>query len=195
MCKSRVDLGFLIDSSGSIESQGRGNFKRILDFVKTLISFFPVSRRHTHVGVIIFSSQPVPIFRFSRYSTKAEVLKAVDRIRYMRGGTRIGKALRYAGRYFFRRRRRGRKPVLIVMTDGISQDRVRRPASQLKRRQVEIFSLGIGKRYKRRQLSEMATSPAHVLTVGFNSLSTVVTAIKQRACMPTVPSKYTLFSI
>ena len=97
VCRSRVDLGFLIDGSGSI----RKHFTRVLDFVKTLISFFPISPRQTRVGVVVFSSRPYPIFPFNRYYSKTSVIRAVDRIRYPYGGTRIGRALRFVSRYEF----------------------------------------------------------------------------------------------
>ena len=51
-----MDLGFLIDGSGSIEQAGRGNFKKELNFVKQIVNGFKVCKKSTHVGVIIFSS-------------------------------------------------------------------------------------------------------------------------------------------
>ena len=51
-----MDLGFLIDGSGSIEQAGAGNFKKELNFVKQIVNGFKVSKKDTHVGVIIFSS-------------------------------------------------------------------------------------------------------------------------------------------
>ena len=56
VCTAKVDLGILIDGSGSIEQTGPGNFKRELNFVKQIVSAFEVSRDGTHVGIIIFSS-------------------------------------------------------------------------------------------------------------------------------------------
>ena len=99
VCRLRVDLAFLVDGSGSIENQGKGNFMRVLDFVKTLISFFPISARQTRVGMVLFSTRPYPIFRFNRYYSKTSLIKAVDRVRYPYGGTRLGRALRYVSRY------------------------------------------------------------------------------------------------
>ena len=99
VCRLKVDLGFLVDGSGSIENRGRGNFMHVLDFIKTLISFFPISASQTRVGMVVFSSRPYPIFRFNRYYTMRSVIKAVDRVRYPYGGTMLGRALRYVSRY------------------------------------------------------------------------------------------------
>ena len=72
---------------------------RVLDFVKTLISFFPISARQTRVGLVVFSNRPYLIFRFNRYNSKTSLVKAVDRVRYPYGGTKLGRALRCVSRY------------------------------------------------------------------------------------------------
>lgn len=97
VCQSRVDLGFLIDGSGSM----RRTFIQIIDFVKTLISFFPISQSQTRIGLIVFSSKAYPVFPFNRYNSKASVIRAVDRVRFPYGGTRTGNALRFTSGYVF----------------------------------------------------------------------------------------------
>ena len=87
-----------MDGSGSIQTQGKTNFMHVLDFIKTLISFFPISASQTRVGMVVFSTRPYPIFRFNRYYTQNSVIRAVDRVRYPYGGTRLGRALRYVSR-------------------------------------------------------------------------------------------------
>lgn len=99
VCRLRVDLGLLVDGSGSIQARGKTNFMHVLDFIKTLVSFFPISASQTRVGMVVFSSRPYPIFPFNRYYTKTSVIKAVDRVRYPYGGTKLGRALRYVSRY------------------------------------------------------------------------------------------------
>ena len=49
---------------------------------------------------------------------------------------------------------------------------------------VTIFSLGIGKEYKKDELDEMATDPdsAHVLTGDFDELDQVLPKIKKQCC-------------
>lgn len=185
VCKFGVDLGFLVDGSGSIEYQGKGNFGRILDFIKSVVSFFQVSRGKSRIGVVLFSSRPIPIFGFKRYSSKVQVLRAIDRIRYPRGGTRIGKALDFARGYLFKGRNpRGRKRVLVLMTDGISQDRVGQAASRMKATGAEVFAIGLGKKYRRRQLLQMATDQYHVMTVSFSLLMSIIQKLKNQVCQP-----------
>lgn len=182
VCQAKLDMAFIIDGSGSIEAYGKGNFKRCLNFVKRLVVSFKISKRFTRVGVVLFSYRARLIFSFNTYSRKRDILRAIDRIRYPRGGTKTGRAISYAQRVLFRRRRGGRKPVMIVMTDGRSQDRVSGAARALKRERVEIFAIGIGKRYNINQLIQIASSRRHVYTAGFRNLPSIVRVIKTKAC-------------
>ena len=109
VCRKRVDLAFLIDGSGSIESSGRGNFQRCIHFVKNMVSSFTIAPQRTRVGVVLFSSRAWLILDFYRSTNKARVLHTISRIRYPRGGTRIGKALNFVLYRLFRRSRRALK--------------------------------------------------------------------------------------
>jgi collagen type VI alpha len=180
VCKAKIDLAFLIDGSGSIEHYGRGNFRRCLNFVKNMVRSFKISPSHTRVAAALFSSSARRMFGFNKYRTMRQVLRAIGRIRYPRGGTKIGRALNYVRRYIFGRSRRTK--VLIVMTDGKSYDKVTGPAAILKRMGVKIFAFGIGRHYKMSQLIHVASSRRHVFTASFRTMSTVVRAIKRRAC-------------
>lgn len=182
VCRAKIDLGFLVDGSSSIEKYGRGNFKRFLEFLKRIVVSFKVSSRYSRVGIILYSSRPRKIFGFRRYNTKRTVLRAIDRIRYPRGGTKTGSALSFARRTIFRRKYSNRQRVLIVMTDGRSSDHVARPARALRRRGVNIFAIGIGKRYNIRQLFQVASSRRNVYTSGFKNLKSIVRVIKTKAC-------------
>lgn len=178
-------MAFLIDGSGSIEHYGRGNFRRCLNFVQNMVRSFVISPRHTRVAATLFSSSARRIFSFTQYRNKRQVLHAIRRIRYPRGGTKIGRALNYVRRYVFGGRRGRRSRVLIVMTDGKSYDRVGGPANVLKRMGVRIFAMGIGRRYNYRQLLQMASSRQHVFTASFRTMSRVVRSIKRKACKGT----------
>ena len=109
VCRRRLDLAFLIDGSGSIETSGRGNFQRCIEFVKTVVSSFSISPSRTRVGVALFSSRAWLILNFYHSTSKAKVLYTISRIRYPHGGTRIGKALYFVLNRLFRWSRRALK--------------------------------------------------------------------------------------
>lgn len=185
-CKAKVDLGFLLDASGSVEMYGKGNFKRMKDFIKMVAEEFVISRRGTHVGVVVYATRAVSAFGFKRYYSRKSVFRAIDRIRYLRGGTRTGLALRRARRFLYNRRTPRRK-VLVIMTDGITYDDIKKPTRQLHRMGVETYALGIGLKYSKRQLLLMATDRRHVKTSKFANLRKVAKLIVKDICK----SKYT----
>ena len=113
-CRARVDLAFIIDGSGSIEQYGRGNFRRCLNFVKAIVSKFSINNGQTRIGVVLFSSRPRLIFGFRRYRRKSQLLNAISRIRYPRGGTKTGYAMRYCYSRVFRYARRGVRKVILL---------------------------------------------------------------------------------
>ena len=123
-------------------------------------------------------------FLYFRYRNGRQVLKAIRRIRYPRGGTRTGRALFYTLKYLFARSRRRAPKVLMVLTDGKSQDSVSGPANNLRRAGVRVFAVGIGKSYKIKQLMNIASrrKSRHVFTVNFRNLRSIVRIIKSRIC-------------
>lgn len=182
VCRARIDVVFVVDGSGSIEASGRGNFRRCLRFVKNMVRSFTISRSYVRVGIVLYSSRTRLILTFNQNRGVNSILRTIDRIQYPRRGTRTGAAISFAHSRLFSASRRGRSKVLIVMTDGRSQDNVRGPSSTLRKRGVRIFCLGIGKRYNMQQLLQMAGSRRNVFTADFRNLGSVVRAIKQKAC-------------
>jgi len=178
VCRGRIDLAFLIDTSGSV---GRGNFRRCLAFVKNMARVFTVSRTYTRFAIVLYSSRPSKIFGFNRYTNRRSLLRAIGRIRYTGGGTKTGYALSYTYQRVLRFSRR-RNKVLIVMTDGRSYDNVLRPAVRIRGRGVRILSFGVGKRYSMRQLLQISANRRNVFTADFKNLGSAVRSLKRRAC-------------
>lgn len=161
----------------------------MLNFIKSIVVTLPISRTQSRVGVVLFSTNPIPLFRFGQLNTVTHVQQAINSIRYPRGKTYIGKALAYTRRYLFSgRRRRNRKRILVMLTDGISQDRIDREASLMKGKGVEVFTVGIGRALKRRQLLQIATDRNHVSVVSFRGLATLSKAIRSKICQLITPT-------
>ena len=52
-----------MDSSGSIEKAGKGNYKKCLDFIKTAVNGSFISETFTHVGLVLFSSKVCSVMK------------------------------------------------------------------------------------------------------------------------------------
>ena len=66
VCHARVDLGFVVEASASLEKHGKGNFRRILDFVEITIRKFSISRSKARVGVVTYGAKTDLVFDFER---------------------------------------------------------------------------------------------------------------------------------
>ena len=180
-----MNLGFVIDGSGSIESAGQGNYQKVKDFVKSVVQGFAVSLEGTHVGVVLYSTTAEVVFGFKKHYDKAGVLAEIDNMRYPGAQRYTGKALDLARTELFEKGSRPGIPnVLLVLTDGQSQDSVTEPAQKLRDLGVTVFSVGIGTDYVIQELNNMATDPdnQHVFTANFDAMQTIAQKITGRVC-------------
>ncbi|KAK3697941.1 hypothetical protein QZH41_013023, partial [Actinostola sp. cb2023] len=184
-CKTTVDLGFLIDGSSSIENSGKNNFKLCKDFIKKMVAHFDVSQSGSHVGVMQFANQPSLSFGFNQYYDKSSLYKAIDDIVMLKGGIMLGRGLAATKENLFDAGSRANvHRILIVMTDGQSEDDTTNPSKAIRDEKVSIFCLGIGDRADIGQLKVIATDPGsdHVFKSGFDQLASVVESIERKAC-------------
>ena len=183
-CTAKVDLGFLLDVSGSIELSGRGNFKRCIDFIVQMVDAFIIGPSASHVGLVKYSHIANVEFDFKTFTDKQSVIMQVLATRYPGGGTLTGKALTLCLTNLFNTARKELPNILIVMTDGESYDDVGPPSKALRDSGVIIYSLGIGKNFNVKDLEKMASDPKseHVMTADFKELSGVIQQIKNKAC-------------
>ncbi|XP_048586558.1 C-type mannose receptor 2 [Nematostella vectensis] len=187
MCGERTDLAFAIDASGSMGDQG---FLRAKRFVKALIGSFKVSQKGTHVGIIRFSTRAKVMFTFTEHFTHEDVNYAIDDIEYTEGGTKTELALRLARTELFSKQGGSRTSPLIfklfvLMTDGRSEyfHAVARQAKMLKRSDVHVMAVGIGKYTNQRELEVIASSKSDVIgVVSFRDLMIRMNEIKDKLC-------------
>lgn len=123
-CKAKVDIGILLDGSGSIDYQSPGNFDKCKNFLKNLVSSFNVAKDGTHVGLVLFSTNANVVFSFEEYLDANSMMDAIDKIKAPSAGTNTGKALDLVRTGLFEvSARQGVRDILVVMTDGASQVR------------------------------------------------------------------------
>ena len=116
-CSSAVDVGFIVDSSGSL----RYEYSKEKDFIKQLAAHFQISQSGTRAGLVLFSNYASLKIKFSDYSNTSEFQMAVDRLPLIGKTTRIDKALQIASEDMFKEEN-GMRPsvpkLLILLTDG-----------------------------------------------------------------------------
>ena len=176
---------FVVDGSGSIDNQGRGNFQRSKDFIIEIVKSFNIGKYATQVALVLYNSVSEVVFEF-KYKLK-DIVEEIQDMDYPGGGTRTGKALDKVRNDVFKNVEKDRKDlpkVVVVVTDGRSQDSVSVPAQQLRDDDATIISLGVGCCYDESELNEMATDPdeKHVLKASFSELDKLKDAMKEQIC-------------
>jgi len=80
-----------MDTSGSIS---KSDYRLEKQFVKDLARIFRVDVDASRAAVIIYNDDPHSQIKLGEYTSPDEFAKAVDKIPYLHGRTRIDKALK-----------------------------------------------------------------------------------------------------
>ncbi|XP_034722034.1 collagen alpha-4(VI) chain-like, partial [Etheostoma cragini] len=176
----------MVDGSWSI---GTENFKQIRKFLYTLVDSFDVGPEHVRIGLVQYSTTPRTEFLLNTYQNKTDILRHVDTLPYMGGGTQTGQGLDFMLSKHFVATAGSRwdqkvPQIAVVITDGKSQDNVESHAQDLKRRGIILYAIGI-KDADEEQLKEIANEPhsQHVYSVSdFAALQGISQSIVQTLC-------------
>uniref|UniRef100_A0A4W6CGJ7 Collagen type XIV alpha 1 chain n=1 Tax=Lates calcarifer TaxID=8187 RepID=A0A4W6CGJ7_LATCA len=144
VCKeAKADLAFLVDGSWSI---GDDNFMKITRFLySTMGSLDLIGPDGTQVAIAQFSDDARTEFQLSSHGNKEALLEAIQRIRYKGGNTKTGRAIKHVKESIFTTEagaRRGVPKVLVVLTDGRSQDDVNKVSKEMQMEGYIIFAIG-----------------------------------------------------
>ncbi|XP_063427264.1 collagen alpha-1(XII) chain-like [Mytilus trossulus] len=184
-CHDKVDLAFLVDSSGSV---GSANFVKVKNFVASSLNRFIIGNRDTLASVATFSSTPHEEVKLNSFHDKLSLINAINGIRYISGGTNTGQALKFVGSNIFQPSSGDRidaRNVLVVITDGRSNNHLATiaEANHLKHNNILIIAVGIGSGISKSELAAIASRPSLVLHVeDFNALSHIYDSIHSIAC-------------
>ncbi|XP_031703091.1 collagen alpha-1(XII) chain isoform X1 [Anarrhichthys ocellatus] len=145
VCKgAKADLVFLIDGSWSI---GDESFNKVIQFVTSMTGAFDViSPRGMQVSFVQFSDDAKTEFKLNTYQDKGIVISALQTVRYRGGNTKTGVALKHIYEKVFTSdsgMRRNVPKVLVVVTDGRSQDDVKKSAEKLQHSGYSVFVVGV----------------------------------------------------
>eukprot|EP00062_Callorhinchus_milii_P005541 gi/632945303/ref/XP_007887976.1/ PREDICTED: collagen alpha-3(VI) chain-like [Callorhinchus milii] len=180
---NKADIIFLIDGSGSINSE---DFMKMKAFMASFVKKVNIGSDKVQIGAIQFSSAPTLVFELNRHSAKPDLQHELDSMQQLGGGTETGQALTFTADYFHGSR--GGRPniaqYLIVITDGEAQDEVLTPAKALRDKGITIFAIGIFNA-NMTQLLEIGGSPTKVHYIeNFDALTEIQKQILWEICSP-----------
>ncbi|CAI5656621.1 unnamed protein product [Oreochromis niloticus] len=168
-----------VDSSWSM---GQENFEHVRHFLYSLIqSLHQVGGERFKFALVQYNSRPHTEFQLNSYKTAQGVLAHIKAMSYRGGGTRTGLGLDFLIHTHLTaasgsRAADGVAQVVVVLTDGRSQDDVAEPAQVLRMAGVEMFAVGVQDAVDW-ELREMASQPqsTHVFSVDtFPALQSII---------------------
>uniref|UniRef100_A0A914Y153 VWFA domain-containing protein n=1 Tax=Panagrolaimus superbus TaxID=310955 RepID=A0A914Y153_9BILA len=161
-CLPKLDLIFLLDSSGSIEQIYHEHVRWALALVDTL----PIEPDAVHVAAVQYAGFPLTEFSLGTYPKVDEIRQHLQQINFQSGITRTGYALRKAESELFLEDRGARKDatkVIILFTDGLSIDDPLKPSAQLREHKgVKIYVVSVGNDGFKSEMSRIAGEAEHV---------------------------------
>lgn len=199
-CAAKVDLCFVIDSSGSIRDNNPSdgsydNWKLQLEFVASLIDAFTVGLDETRIGAIVFSEQVIFEFALDRFSNGADMKAAVNGFAYLGGTTNTPAALTQTRTDCFNAANGDRPDVdnlAIIITDGVPFPPTRRQpaldeAKALRETGASVTSVGISDNIDEAFLKDMSSSPQllghnYFKASDFTALDTIRHEVVQGTC-------------
>ncbi|KAK0046568.1 collagen alpha-5(VI) chain [Biomphalaria pfeifferi] len=181
------DIVFLIDSSFSLH---KDDFKSQLVFVKAMIDSFPIGNDRIQVGVVSIGASHHENIGLGEYNNNHELKIAVGDIKHLAELSRTHLALRHVHTNMFRPEHGGRpgaKHQIILISDGRSDDEnaTLLEASEARRKNIEIFSVGVGHSVNTFELRAVASEPkhSHVFKVdNFEALQSIIKTLVTSAC-------------
>ncbi|XP_059118101.1 collagen alpha-1(XX) chain [Peromyscus eremicus] len=179
-----TDIIFLVDGSWSI---GHSHFQQVKDFLASIITPFEIGPDQVQVGLTQYSGDPQTEWDLKSFRTKEQVLAAVRSLRYRGGNTFTGLALTHVlGQNL--KPAAGARPeaakVLILVTDGKSQDDVRTAAGILKDQDIDVFVVGV-KNADEAELKLLASQPLDITVhsvLDFPQLATLAALLSRLIC-------------
>jgi len=185
-CSQPADIAFLLDDSRSIWGP---DFTKMLSFCKQLLSEFTVGPGAVRVAAATFSRGVKEQWGFGQYTSQGQLTTAFDAIQQSNGDmTETWLGLDFIRQTTFNSSTQGVPKILIVITDGVSHDRVKtfNAAQAAQAAGIEMMVIGVGDdRMDKQQLQEIANPHAddHFFTVTqFPDLSNIESLVAQRAC-------------
>uniref|UniRef100_A0A0K0E4G1 C-type lectin domain-containing protein n=2 Tax=Strongyloides stercoralis TaxID=6248 RepID=A0A0K0E4G1_STRER len=165
---SSLDIVFVVDESGSI---GQTNYFQAMHSLSVMVNDslkIGQSVSDSHVGMVLFNSEPYLYFNLSRYSNNEGVAEAIYNAPYNGGGTNIYLALKYGIENIFGGSgdRVSDPNVILLITDGqdSNADKLKQLNIEATNKNITIFAIGVGGDVDYAELLAAAGNTSRVFT-------------------------------
>ncbi|XP_077970271.1 cuticlin-6-like [Styela clava] len=168
---AKMDAVIIMDSSGSL---GNDNWELMFNFVQEFIRAFPISENLTRFGMFRYNTEidELSSTRLENYDSSLDgLLYRMNNMEYDGRGTRTGKALQYAAEKILSStaNRPDAQDLVILFTDGMSQDDVMGPSERIRIMGGTIIVIAIQPvtgHLRMDQFHVIAGDPSNIIVVG-----------------------------
>ena len=164
-------------------------FTNLLNFVFDVIDQYSIGSDMTRVSIVRYSSIAEVLISLNQVTTKEMLATAVLDIEFVSGSKSTDAAIELAQQEFRNNGRRSAKRVLLIATDGQSNNpsATMFQANSAKGDGIEVFTLSIGPAANSNELSSIASSPisTHVFSATdftARTLTSTVEDLNQGVC-------------
>ncbi|OAF70849.1 hypothetical protein A3Q56_01412 [Intoshia linei] len=200
-CDGTIDLGFLVDSSGSItdglpEDIKYINWNSTTKFIVDVIDRFNIDNGSIRISLILFSSVSRFIIPFNNNFSKQQLTARIMGLQHLGLDTNTYQGLKMAEEEMFTVRNGDRSEAdnyLIIITDGVPTKEVEKIQPQLDKLLadgVKIYSIGVTEKIDEAWL-KILSSPPHrynqnyFTSIDYDNLNVVIDPISRVSCSTT----------
>ena len=186
-CSGVIDIIFVLDSSGSEQSQ---RFQIIQQVVVDVIQQLEISFDRTRVGLVYFSDLAILDFNLLAFPVKQDLIEAIKRVPYIGGKTNTADAisLLYTNAFTQANGDRQEAPnIAIIFTDGgsnINRNETIYEGVQAKIRGTRLMVAGIGDYVNLQEVTQIGSDPVNrnVFTTPWNYNKTIIDQLVNGTC-------------
>lgn len=149
-----------------------------------MVKQFNVSEDRVHIGLAQFAMDFNHEFYLNKHFEKEGCVSHIQNLIYTSGTTNIGKALRHIEKYFDTSHggRIGVPKILVVISDGVSDDGVLEPAAHLRGLGIIVYAIAVGDYYPV-DLHRITGAPKRIFPANsFDELPEVVQEVMDEMC-------------
>ena len=188
----QLDLGFVFGANGK---NADATFTQEKELAKKMIEKFDISKTSTLVGAVVYDTNARLAWRLGDLMDARSTIYTIDRLRRLRNGNSILKALEIARDDLFSLNngaRRGVPKTLIVFIDKTDarDQRLEDTAKQLKDEGVKVIVIAIGPEVDKKDVAGITSSPN--ILIKPSDLSKSVEDVILQAVQQSKPGKLTL---